>query len=150
MAIWFDEKIDVLECLKQRNHGTLCDHIGIEFTEIGDDYLTATMPYSEQTRQYMNILHGGASCVLAETVGSVAANLVVDQNKFRAVGLDINANHLRPVTKGLVTGIAKPIMIGRTTQVWEIKMVNDENKMTCISRLTMSVISAEKLTKVSE
>lgn len=149
MAIWFDKKKDILDYVKQRNQGTLCDHMRIEFTEVGDDYLTATMPYSEQTRQYMNILHGGASCVLAETVGSVAANLVIDQAHFRAVGLDINANHLRPVTKGLVTGTARPILIGRTTHVWEIKMLND-NKMTCISRLTMSVISAEKLTKVSK
>lgn len=149
MAIWFEGNADILAQLKQRNSDTLCDHMGIEFTEIGEDYLTATMPFNCQTRQYMNILHGGASCVLAESVGSVAANLVIDQHRFRAVGLDINANHLRPVTKGLVTGVARPIMIGRSTQVWEIKMFTDEDKMSCISRLTMSVIPVEKLANLA-
>lgn len=145
MSIW--QKPFNLEDLSNRNQRTLVDHLEINFTEIGDDYLTATMPFSENTQQYMGILHGGASCVLAETVGSVAANFVIDHEKFRAVGQEINANHIRPVSSGLVTGTARPVHLGKSTQVWDIKMTNDQGKLTCISRLTMAVISLEKIRK---
>ena len=141
MSIWFKEYD--LASIAERQQNTLCDHLGITFTAIEEDSLTATMPCDDRTRQYMGILHGGASCVLAESVGSVAANLVIDPDKYRAVGLDINANHLRPVFKGLVTGIAKPIMLGKKTHVWEIKLYDEQNKMSCISRLTMAVIAKE-------
>lgn len=144
MSIWFQPF--TLEDIQDRNHTTLVSHLDIEFTEIGDDYLKATMPVSEKTQQYMGILHGGASCVLAETIGSVAANCVVDQAQYRAVGQEISASHLRPVPNGqIVTGIAKPIMLGRRSQVWEIKLYNPEGKITCISRLTMAVIDKKRL-----
>ena len=96
------------------------------FTEVGDDYLVATMPVNDTTKQYMGILHGGASCVLAESVGSVAANYVIDHQQYRAVGQEINANHLRPVASGLVTGIATPIHLGKASQVWDIKITNQD------------------------
>lgn len=144
MSIWFEAF--TLEQLHRRGLKTMVHHLDIEFTEIGDDYLKATMPVSEKTQQYMGILHGGASCVLAETIGSVAANCVIDHAKYRAVGQEISASHLRPVPHGkVVTGIAKPIMLGRRSQVWEIKLHNPEGKITCISRLTMAVVDIEKL-----
>lgn len=146
MAIWFKEFN--LEDLANRNQRTLVDHLDIKFTEIGDDYLVATMPFSENTQQYMGILHGGASCVLAETVGSVAANFVIDQEKYRAVGQEINANHIRPVSSGLVTGKVKPVHLGRTTQVWDIQITNNQGKLTCISRLTMAVVNLDKIKNI--
>ncbi len=143
MSIWFEPF--TLDQLYQRGLKTMVNHLDIEFTEIGHDYLKATMPVGEKTQQYMGILHGGASCVLAETIGSVAANCVIDPAKYRAVGQEINASHLRPVGSGKVTGIAKPIMLGHRSQVWEIKLYNDEGKMSCISRLSMAVIDAARL-----
>lgn len=124
---------------RPKNHlGGLLD---IQFTEIGDDFLTATMPVDERTHQPAGILHGGASVVLAETLGSIASYMCIDPEKYMAVGLEINANHLRPVKSGLVTGICKPLHIGAKTHVWEIKIYNDKGKMNCISRLTVAVIA---------
>jgi 1,4-dihydroxy-2-naphthoyl-CoA hydrolase len=124
---------------RPKNHlGGLLD---IQFTEVGDDFLTATMPVDERTHQPAGILHGGASVVLAETLGSIASYMCIDPEKYMAVGLEINANHLRPVKSGLVTGICKPLHIGAKTHVWEIKIYNDKGKMNCISRLTVAVIS---------
>jgi len=143
MSIWF-KPFEVNE-VQQRNQKTLIHHLNIVFTEVGDDYLVATMPVDDTTKQYMGILHGGASCVLAESVGSVAANYAIDHEKYRAVGQEINANHLRPVSSGLVTGIATPIHLGRASQVWDIKITNENQKLICISRLTMAVISLDKL-----
>lgn len=114
-------------------------HLGITFTEVGADYLKATMPVDHRTVQPFGLLHGGASCVLAETLGSVAAWMCIDADRQRAVGVEINANHLRPVTKGHVTGICKPVHIGKTLHVWQIDMFNDEGKMNCTSRLTVAV-----------
>lgn len=143
-SIWFEPF--TLEQLHSRGLKTMVHHLDIEFTEIGDDYLKATMPVNEKTQQYMGILHGGASCVLAETIGSVAANCVIDHTKYRAVGQEINASHLRPVPHGeAVTAIATPLMLGRRSQVWEIKLYNDQGKINCISRLTMAVIDAGRL-----
>jgi len=123
---------------RPKNHlGGLLD---IQFTEVGDDFLTATMPVDERTHQPAGILHGGASVVLAETLGSIASYMSIDPEKYMAVGLEINANHLRPVKSGLVTGICKPLHIGAKTHVWEIKIYNDKGKMNCISRLTVAVI----------
>ena len=129
--------IEMLHNFYPKEH--IGEYIGIEFTEIGDDYLTGKMPVDHRTRQPLGLLHGGASCVLAETLGSVGASLCIDQTKQVAVGLDINANHLRAVREGYVYGTAKPIHIGRSTQVWEIKIVNESKQLVCISRLTMAV-----------
>jgi 1,4-dihydroxy-2-naphthoyl-CoA hydrolase len=139
MAIWFKEF--TLDELNKRSSNTLGEFLGIEFTQSGDDFLTATMPVTNRTKQPIGILHGGANVVLAETIASTAANLVVDINHFYCVGLEINANHIRSVKEGLVTAITTPIHLGRTTQIWEIKIFNEEGKQTCISRMTASVIT---------
>ncbi len=116
---------------------TMCDHVGIEIIEVGDDFIRGTMPVDKRTIQPMGLLHGGASVVLAETLGSIAANLCCEDGSF-CVGLEINANHLRPATSGKVTGTTRPIHIGRSTQVWEIKIEDDHGRPTCISRITMA------------
>ena len=137
--IWFQEtSVDELNS-RPKNH--LGAFLGIEFTEIGDNTLTATMPVNERTHQPAGILHGGASVVLAETLGSVASYLIIDSQKFMAVGLEVNANHLRPVKSGLVTGICSPIHIGAKTHVWDIKLYNDRGKLNCISRLTVAIVA---------
>ena len=131
-----------LDEINKRARNTLCDHLGIEFTDAGDDYLTALMPVDQKTCQPMGILHGGATCALAETVGSAAANYCIDQNQKVCVGLDINANHLRPVHSGSrITGVAKPLHLGKTTQVWEIRIFNESKQLISVSRLTMAVIA---------
>jgi len=118
----------------------MVEHVGIVITEIGDDYLKGTMAVDHRTVQPMGILHGGASVALAETLGSIAANLVVDDAKKYCVGLDINANHIRSANSGMVTGTAKPLHIGSSTQVWGIEIVDEKNRLVCISRLTMAVL----------
>jgi 1,4-dihydroxy-2-naphthoyl-CoA hydrolase len=133
-----------LEGLNRMCLNNMGEHLGIEFTEIGPDYLIAKMPVDRRTVQPMGILHGGASVALAETVGSVAANCVLDEDKEYAVGLDINANHLRSATKGYVFAKATPLHIGKKTQVWEIKITSDDGKNICISRLTMAVVSKKE------
>lgn len=137
--IWFNKDIQVND-INQIGVNTIGEVLGIRFTEIGDDYIKATMPVDHRTKQPFGLLHGGASCVLAETLGSIAAYLVVDPTKFKCVGLDINANHVRSATCGIVTGVTKPIHIGTTTQVWEIKITDERDKLICISRLTIAVI----------
>ena len=127
-----------IEKINERQQNTLGGRIGIEVTEKGDDYLVATMPADHRTFQPMGIVHGGASVALAETVGSIAANMAAPDGSV-CVGLEINANHIRPVTEGLVTGKATPLHLGRSTQVWSIVMTNDKGKTTCVSRLTMAV-----------
>jgi 1,4-dihydroxy-2-naphthoyl-CoA hydrolase len=119
-------------------------HLGIEFTELGEDYVKARMPVDERTRQPYGILHGGASVALAETVGSTAAGLVVDRSKFRVVGQEINANHVRAVSSGWVTATARPAHIGRRSHVWEIRITDEKDRLVCISRLTMAVIDHER------
>ncbi|WP_228098873.1 hotdog fold thioesterase [Pedobacter sp. MC2016-24] len=124
---------------RPKNHmGAFLD---IQFTQVAEDTLTATMPVDERTHQPAGILHGGASVVLAETLGSIASFMVIDPDKYQAVGLEINANHLRPVKSGLVTGICKPLHIGAKTHVWEIKIYNDKGKMNCVSRLTVAILN---------
>ncbi len=139
MAIWFQEIF--INDLNDRGKNTLAELLDIQFTEVGEDYLTATMPVNDKTRQPIGILHGGANVVLAETVASTAANAVVDLNQFYCVGLEINANHMRSVRSGLVTAVASSIHLGRTTQIWEISIFNEEGKKTCISRMTAAVLS---------
>jgi 1,4-dihydroxy-2-naphthoyl-CoA hydrolase len=121
---------------------TMMEALGIRITAVGDDWLQGTMPVDQRTRQPYGLLHGGASVALAETLGSTAAMLTLDPEKELAVGLDINANHIRGVRSGTVTGTAKALHIGRTTQVWEIRIENEEGALVCISRITMAVIPA--------
>ena len=129
-----------LEAIKQRSKNTLVEHVGIEFIEIGDNYLKGTMPVDQRTFQGFGIMHGGASCVLAETLGSVAANYAVDQEKQYCVGLSINTNHIRSIKAGFVIGIAKPVHIGKTTQIWAIDIENEEGKLISRTTLTMAVL----------
>lgn len=119
---------------------SLPNHVGIEFTALGDDYLSARMPVDERTRQPYGLLHGGASVVLAETLGSTGASLVIDPEKFMCVGQEINANHVRGITEGWVIGTTRALHIGRRSHVWEIRIVDEHDKLVCISRITMSVI----------
>jgi 1,4-dihydroxy-2-naphthoyl-CoA hydrolase len=119
--------------------GSAIGHLGIELTEIGPDQLIGRMPVDDRTRQPFGILHGGASVLLAETLVSCAATFVAGPGKS-CVGMEINANHLRPVTSGWVTGTARPISLGRRSQVWEVRIVDDEEKLVCISRCTLAVI----------
>lgn len=130
-----------LEAIHQRNHDTLVSLLDIEFTEVGDNYLVAKMPVDARTKQPAGILHGGANVVLAETIGSVAANLIVQPQGKMAVGLEVNANHLRPVTHGFVHGTATAVHLGKSTQIWEIRIKDDRGRLTCISRLTMAIIA---------
>jgi 1,4-dihydroxy-2-naphthoyl-CoA hydrolase len=138
MAIW--HKPYTLEEARQRVIGTMIDHIGIMITEVGENFLKGTMPVDHRTVQPMRILHGGASVTLAETLGSLAATLVIDNEKKICVGLDINANHIRAVKGGMVTGVAKPIHIGSSTQVWSIEITDEQDRLVSISRLTMAVL----------
>ena len=122
--------------------GTLMESLGIIVTEIGDDFIAGTMPVDNRTIQPMGILHGGANVALAETLGSIASGMVINKEKQYTVGLDINANHIRPVSKGIVRGVATPLHIGGKTHVWEIKIYDTKTiKLTCISRLTMAIIN---------
>ncbi len=114
--------------------------LGIEFVEITDDSLVATLPVNEKTKQPFGLLHGGASVVLAETLGSIASNLVIDSDKFMGVGLEVNANHLRPVSSGIVKGVCTPVHIGKSTHVWDIKIYEKHGKINCISRLTVAIV----------
>ena len=131
-----------LDELNRLSRGTLIDHLGIVFTGAGEDWLQATMPVDERTRQPYGLLHGGSSVVLAETLGSSAGTLCVDTASQVCVGLEINANHLRAVRTGVVTGTARALHVGRTTQVWEIRIENEAGKPVCISRLTLAVVPA--------
>jgi 1,4-dihydroxy-2-naphthoyl-CoA hydrolase len=122
------------------------EHLGIEYVEIGDDFLKARMPVDARTRQPAGLLHGGASAALAETLGSIAAGMCVDRETRTIVGLEINANHIRPVTDGWVTGVATPIHVGNTTQLWDIRICNEQEKLVCVSRLTVANIDKPKNT----
>lgn len=139
MSIWF--KPFTIADLNRRSENTLAEFLEIKFTDIGEDTMTAVMPALAKIKQPLGIVHGGANVVLAETIASTAANAVVDLDKFYCVGLEINANHIRPVKEGLITGIARPIHLGRTTQIWHIDLYNEAGKQTCVSRMTASVVS---------
>jgi 1,4-dihydroxy-2-naphthoyl-CoA hydrolase len=129
-----------LALLNNMSTKTMVEHLGIEFTRVGDDFIEAKMPVDHRTHQPLGLLHGGASVVLAETLGSVAATCCVDMSKQYCVGLDINANHIKSVRDGFVTGITKAIHIGKKTQVWEIRITNEQQELVCISRITMAVM----------
>lgn len=138
MQIWTTPM--TVEALKDRATNTLVDHIGIEYVDIGDDFIKARMPVDNRTVQPARILHGGASVVLAETLGSVAAYHCIDPARKMAVGLEINANHVRSVREGYVTGTVKPLHIGKSTQIWQIDIRDDQDHLVCISRITMAVL----------
>ena len=137
-------KIYPLEELNKLSKNTILEVLDIKITGVGEDYIEATMPVDKRTHQPHGILHGGASVVLAESLGSIAAVLTIDQSQFYCVGVEINANHIKSVKSGLVTGTAKPIHIGRSTQVWNIEIRNEAKELVCISRLTMAVVSINK------
>jgi 1,4-dihydroxy-2-naphthoyl-CoA hydrolase len=139
MSIWFNKNLSVTD-LSLLGKGGMGEHIGIEWLEVGPDYLKATLPVDHRTKQPYGLLHGGASVALAETLGSVAAAMVVDYDKYYCVGLEINANHVRSAREGLVTGITKPIHIGASTHVWDIKIFDNKEKLVCVSRITVAIL----------
>lgn len=137
--IW--QQTFTLEGINQISQRTLVEHLGIEFIAFGDDYLTARMPVDDRTVQPMRLLHGGASVALAETLGSVASVLCLsDTDRFMPVGVEINANHLRPATRGFVYGTVRPLRVGRNMHVWQIEIRDEAEKLTCVSRLTIAVV----------
>ncbi len=138
MRIW-QQAISV-DILNQLCRNTAVEHLGMEFTDVGDDYLTARVPVDRRTHQPFGLLHGGVSVVLAETLGSCGAGFAIPAG-YSAVGLDINANHLKGVRSGWVTGTAKPVHIGRSTHVWQIDMCNDAGDLNCVSRITMAILA---------
>ncbi len=138
-SIWYNKSIKLAD-LGAIEPGTMAEFLGMEWTEIGEDYVKIKMPVDQRTKQPYGLLHGGASCALAETVASVASQLVLDPNKFICVGLEINANHVRSARSGFVTGIAKPLHLGGATHVWDIRIYDDAEKLICISRLTLAIL----------
>ena len=138
MSIW--RSLRALETLNSASAGTLIRHLGILFTEIGDDFIRGSMPVDERSRQPYGLLHGGASVALAETLGSMGASMCVDAERHLCVGQEINANHVRAARSGLVTGTARPAHLGGRSQVWSIEIVNEGGKLVCLSRLTVAVI----------
>lgn len=140
MSIWFHQNVSV-EDLIPLGKGTLGETLGMEFIEIGPDFIKASMPVDHRTKQPYGLLHGGASVALAETLGSIGSALITDSSKYLCVGLEINANHLRSVRQGFVYGTAKPIHIGGKTHVWEIRIEDEAQKLICISRLTVAILS---------
>jgi 1,4-dihydroxy-2-naphthoyl-CoA hydrolase len=139
MAIWFKPfSIDEIENLEREDH--MGFFLGIKFTRVGDDEIEARMPVDNRTKQPYGILHGGASVVLAETIGSFASHYVIDNSKYKAVGMEVNANHLRPVRDGYVTAVCKPVHLGKSSHVWDIRISDDKGKTVCISRLTVAII----------
>jgi 1,4-dihydroxy-2-naphthoyl-CoA hydrolase len=139
MGIWF--KDFPLNYAQERGRETSIEHLGIELLEAGDDYLKGRMPVDARTCQPAGMLHGGASVVLAETLATWAATFCVDPSKHHCVGIEINANHLRPVSEGYVYGVARPVNLGRTLQVWEVRISNEHDKLVCVSRVTMAVLN---------
>ncbi len=137
--IWYRKDLSLAD-LQGLGRGTMGEHLGLEFTELGDDVLKAKMPVDHRTIQPYGLLHGGASCVLAETLGSVASSLVINTEKFICVGIEINANHVRSVREGFVTGGCTPIHIGASTHVWDIRIQDEHERLVCVSRLTVAIL----------
>ncbi|MEO9144537.1 MAG: hotdog fold thioesterase [Ginsengibacter sp.] len=143
MSIWFHKRITI-DDIRDIDKNTMAEFLGLRWVEIGDDFLKLSMPVNNTTRQPYGFLHGGASCVLAETIGSVGSALIIDREKYFCVGLEINANHLRSVSDGIVTATAKPLHIGRSTHVWDIRIYNDKETLFCVSRLTVAIVPLKK------
>ena len=141
--IWHNKNIGI-EQLVSMGENNMAGWLGIEFVELGPDFLTGTMPVDHRTLQPYGLLHGGASCVLAETLGSIASSLVIDIERFICVGIEINANHIKSAREGFVTGVAKPIHLGATTHVWDIRISNEKNVLICISRLTVAILPKDR------
>lgn len=141
MPVW--KKPISVEILATAHEETATAHLGLEFLEVGEDYIVARVPVDERTRQPYGLLHGGVSVVLAETIGSCGADYSSPPGS-RALGLDINANHIRSATSGWVTGIARPLHMGRSTHVWQVEMRNDAGDLTCVSRITMAILAAKE------
>lgn len=139
-TIWHNTKIS-LDQLNEMGETTMATCLGMEFTEIGPDYLKMMMPVDHRTIQPYGLLHGGASAALAETVGSMASGLIIDPEKQICVGMEINANHLRGVRSGYVHACARPLHIGATSHVWDIRITDDQHKLVCVSRLTMAILA---------
>lgn len=137
--IWFTNNVS-LDDLMTLGKNTMSEYVGIEFIELGENYLKGRMPVDHRTNQPYGLLHGGASCTLAETLGSIASALVIDRDAFICVGLEINANHIRSARKGFVTGTVTPLHLGKSTHVWDIKIHDDDQKLLCVSRLTVAVV----------
>src|SRR5690349_8812985 len=133
-VIWFDKDLTV-DKLNPLTANNMASHVGIEWLELGDDFLKAKMPVDNRTKQPYGLLHGGASCVLSETIGSIASALIIDHSKFVCVGLEINANHVRSARDGFVTGIARPLHLGSNTHVWDVRITDEVDKLVCVSRL---------------
>jgi uncharacterized protein (TIGR00369 family) len=138
MAGPFRQRPD-LAALNARNQANAVGNLGIEFIEQGEDFLRGTMPVDHRTLQPYGLLHGGASVLLAETLGSMAANMCLEPGTGQAVGVEINANHLRAKTEGVVTGTARPLHVGRSTQVWDIRIEDEDGRTVCVSRLTLAM-----------
>lgn len=141
-SIW--HQLPNLDTINSLNKNTLGQNLGIEFTEVGNDYLAATMPVDDRTKQPFGLLHGGANVVLAETLGSVASLMVVNQELFIGVGVEINANHIKAVLSGKVKGICKPLNVSGKNHVWDIKIYNEANELTCVSRFTCTIVPKSK------
>lgn len=139
MIIWFNKELTIAE-IQSLGKDTMSEYIGIEWVELGNDFLKARMPVDHRTKQPYGLLHGGASCVLSETIGSLASAMVVDHSKYVCVGLEISANHVRSARQGFVTGIASPLHLGSNTHVWDIKINDERQKLVCVSRLTVAII----------
>ncbi len=137
MAIWFHHAL-TLDQLKSFGNNNMAGYLGIEFTDIGENFLKARMPVDYRTRQPYGLLHGGASVTLAETLGSVGSAFIIDQEQFICVGLEINANHIRGASEGHVYGTATPLHLGKTTHVWDIRILDSQDKLICVSRLTVA------------
>ena len=140
--IWLVDNIDAKK-LNESSSGCMVGHLGIVYTAIDDNSITATMPVDHRTKQPFGLLHGGASAVLSETLGSTASSLCVDFLKYSVVGIEVNANHLKSATNGLVTGICKPVKIGRTLHIWQTKIYNKAKDLICLSRLMVMVVEAK-------
>lgn len=138
-SIWFKKDLTLTD-FEIFDRNTMDVHIGIRFTELGSNFLKGTMPVDHRTTQPYGVLHGGASCVLAETLGSVASAMVIDSEKNICMGLEINANHIRSAKSGIVTGIASPLHLGSSTHVWDIKIYDEGEKLICVSRLTVVIL----------
>ena len=143
MSIWFKADQN-LEEMRSFATNTMNEYIGIQLSELGEDWLKATMPVDYRTCQAYGILHGGASAALAETIGSIASAMVIDREKYFCVGLEINANHIRSVRDGMVSGIARPIHLGGMTHVWDIRITDDQDRLICISRLTVAILKINR------
>ncbi len=143
MSIWFKKDVSIAD-FEHWQKDTLSGHLEIKFTEVGDNFLKASMPVDHRTKQPYGLLHGGASVALAETLGSIASALVIDRKQFICVGMEINANHIRGVRTGTVTGTCTPLHLGATTHVWDIRIHDENKKLICVSRLTVAILKKEK------